>query len=181
MLQKLHEIEALQVKQWLEDSDALLIDVREVNEFNEEYIPRAQLYCMSTFSAADIPNSQGKKIIFQCKTGRRATQAATKWADYLGAPDAYVLKGGIEAWKDAGLATHSNTPASQSLQKKAYISAGVLILLGILLAVSISSWFLLLPAATGLFLIFAGLKGISFLSYLFAKIKSKRVKETANL
>jgi rhodanese-related sulfurtransferase len=172
MQPKLHDIDPISAKQWLDQGDALLIDVREAIEFNDEYIPGAQLFPTSSFDPQALPEGQGKKLIFHCKGGKRSANAAIKWANVLGAPDTYHIKGGIEAWKKAGLATLSNRATSRSIQKLAYINSGVLILLGTLLAAIASPWFLLLPASAGLILLYAGLKGTSYLSYLLSKILS---------
>lgn len=174
MLQKLHEVDAETVKQWVDNGDAILIDVREVEEYNLEYIPKAQLFPLSSFSPQQIPKGDGKKIVFHCKAGRRSANAATKWADFSGAPDAYSLKGGIDAWKSSGLATLSNQATSKNIQSQAYFWAGILVLAGTFLAAAISSWFLLLTALGGVLLVSAGIFGLSFLSYILAAIKSKK-------
>lgn len=174
MQTRLHDVEAGQVKQWIDDGDALLIDVREVEEFNEEYIPRAQLFPISSLDPYVLPRGEGKKVVFHCKGGRRSAAAALKWADHAGAPDAYHLRGGIDAWKRAGFSTLSNLSHSKNIQKKAYIGAGSLILLGTLLAWIFSSWFLIFPAIAGIILLYAGFAGTSMLSYLLSKLLSKR-------
>lgn len=174
MMPKLHELDPLIVKQWLDSGDAILIDVREVEEFNDEYIPRAQLFPTSSFDPQILPRGDGKKLVFHCKAGKRSSNAASKWADYFGAPDAYNLKGGIDAWKKSGLSTLSNQVGSRNIQSQAYIGSGILVLLGTFLSALLTKWFLLIPAFIGLVLIYAGIKGTSYLSYALSKIRSKK-------
>jgi len=174
MSQKLHEVEPPVVKQWLDQGDAILIDVREADEFNDEFIPKAQLFPTSSLHPESLPQGMGKKLIFHCKVGRRSANAAIKWADYLGAPDAYYMKGGIDAWKQAGLSTLSNQPGSRNIQQQTYIGAGILILIGTGLAALFSSWFLILPFLAGLVLLYAGCKGTSYLSHVLSKIRREK-------
>jgi rhodanese-related sulfurtransferase len=174
MIQNIHEIEPVTLKQWIDNGDAILIDVREVEEYNAEHIGPSELHPLSSFDPHIIPQGNGKKIIFHCKGGKRSVHAATKWADYLGAPDAFSLKGGLDAWKKAGLSTLSNEAASRDIQKITYISSGVLVLLGSIAAGVLSPWFLLLPVFAGTVLLYAGIKGTSYLSYLVSRIRRKK-------
>lgn len=174
MQTRIHDVEAAQIKQWLDDGDAILVDVREVGEFNEEYIPRSQLFPMSNLDPHVLPRGDGKKVVFHCKGGRRSESVASRWASHTGSPDAYFMKGGIEAWKKAGFSTLSNLTHSKNIQKKAYISAGSLILLGTLLAWIFSSWFLILPAIAGFILIYVGFAGTSMMSYIISRLLSQR-------
>lgn len=83
---------------------ALLLDVREQNEYDEERIPGAQLLPLSELSARfedDLP--QGREIVAQCRSGKRSAQAT----DFLRAQgyDVVNMAGGILAWKAEELPT----------------------------------------------------------------------------
>lgn len=82
---------------------ALLVDVREQNEFDEVRIPGAQLLPLSELTARyeDLPKD--RPIIAQCRSGKRSAQAT----DFLRAQglDVVNLAGGILAWRDEGLPT----------------------------------------------------------------------------
>lgn len=176
MTHKLHEIEPMALKDWLDQGDAIIIDVREIPEFNDEYIPQAQLHPVSTFEPRQIPSGDGKKIVFYCRSGRRSAAAALKWADYCGAPDAYSLRGGIDQWKISGLSTLSNQPGSKRIQQQVYVAAGLIILIGTILGAWVSLWFLLLPALSGLAFLYAGMAGTTFFSYLLSQCSKKPLK-----
>jgi rhodanese-related sulfurtransferase len=92
----------VQVKALLDRSEALLVDVREPQEFAVERIHGALLYPLSTFDAARLPRETAQKIIFHCGIGKRSQAAAEKWLA-AGHEKATHMAGGLSAWKDAGL------------------------------------------------------------------------------
>jgi rhodanese-related sulfurtransferase len=59
---------------------------------------------LSVFDAADIPDPQGKQVVFACRSGRRSVTASLMAQDQ-GYPYNAHLAGGIIAWKAAGLPT----------------------------------------------------------------------------
>lgn len=80
----------------------LLVDVREPNEVAVEAYPDAVVLPLSTFDPADIPDPQGKEVVFACRSGRRSVTASLA-AQAAGLPYGQHLEGGILAWKAAGL------------------------------------------------------------------------------
>jgi rhodanese-related sulfurtransferase len=66
------------VKRDLENDEAILLDVREQEEWDEEHLPSARLLPLSTLEKGympdDLPN--GKMIYTHCRRGFRAKQAA---------------------------------------------------------------------------------------------------------
>lgn len=86
------------------DEGAILVDVREPPEHAREAIPGARL---QPLSAPDLPPAAaGKPVIFHCQSGARTSMNARRLAARLPAgTDGYVMAGGIEAWRRAGLPT----------------------------------------------------------------------------
>jgi rhodanese-related sulfurtransferase len=82
----------------------LLVDVREPNETSVESYPDAMIVPLSVFDASDIPDPQGKQVVFACRSGRRSITASVAAQDQ-GFPYKSHLAGGIIAWKAAGLPT----------------------------------------------------------------------------
>jgi rhodanese-related sulfurtransferase len=85
-------------------SGALLLDVREQNEYDEERIPGAQLLPLSELMARfedELP--QGREIVAQCRSGKRSAQAT----DFLRTQgyDVINMEGGILRWKAEDLPT----------------------------------------------------------------------------
>ena len=90
----------------LEAGNAILIDVREQEEYNDWHIEGAQLAPLSilpqAMEAIDLPKD--KKIIVQCLKGGRSAQAIDFLAEnILRGFDAYNLDGGILQWHQDGL------------------------------------------------------------------------------
>lgn len=85
----------------LVDEGAVLIDVREVGEYAAENIPGAMNHPMSQMGRTPI-KAAAPVIVFHCKSGGRTRMGASALASCVDA-EAYILDGGIEAWKAAGL------------------------------------------------------------------------------
>ena len=59
----------------LKANEIMLVDVREPNEFAFERIHGALLHPLSTFEPKAIPTAPGRKIVFQCGSGKRSRAA----------------------------------------------------------------------------------------------------------
>jgi hypothetical protein len=76
-----------------------------------------------------------------------------------GFSEAYFLQGGIEAWKAAGLTVHANRRAPIEIMRQVLIVAGLIVLLGLALGVTVHPGFFGLSAIMGAGLLFAGSTG----------------------
>jgi rhodanese-related sulfurtransferase len=83
----------------LVDQGALLIDIRETNEYADENIPGARNEPLSQIGGSPITGAPA--IVFHCKSGTRTRMNAHALAGCTDA-EVYILDGGIEAWKAAG-------------------------------------------------------------------------------
>ncbi|MGW0075617.1 rhodanese-like domain-containing protein [Streptomyces cellulosae] len=83
--------------------DAVLLDVRELHEWQAGHAPRAVHLPMSALAAgATLPDAaRGAPLIVICRSGNRSRQAAALLAE-RGA-DAVDVTGGMRDWADAGL------------------------------------------------------------------------------
>ena len=100
----LHEVSPSELKLLLDQHRALLVDVREPDEFAAQRIHGALLHPLSTFDAAALPTDGSRTLVFQCGSGKRSATAARAFLA-AGAPRATHLAGGIGAWSAAGLPT----------------------------------------------------------------------------
>jgi rhodanese-related sulfurtransferase len=73
--------------------------------------------------------------------------------------EAYVLAGGLDAWKKAGLPVATDRSRPLELQRQVQIGAGSLALLGTLLGLVVSPWFFAVPLFVGAGLLTAGVTG----------------------
>ncbi len=95
-------MEPEQIAELLRSGKTLLIDVREPAEYAMERIHGALLFPLSTFDATVLPDDGERRVIFHCGTGKRSLAAAEKRLA-AGHVQAAHMRGGITAWKAAGL------------------------------------------------------------------------------
>jgi rhodanese-related sulfurtransferase len=101
---QVHDLMAEEVSRGMADGRYLLVDVREPNEVAVEAYPGAVVVPLSTFDPQDIPDPQGKQVVFACRSGKRSVTASLA-AQAGGLPYDKHLAGGMLAWKAAGLPT----------------------------------------------------------------------------
>ena len=94
------------VARGLAEGKMLLVDVRELNETAVERYPGAAIVPLSSFDPSQLPDPEGKQVVFACRSGRRSV-TASQAAQAQGLHYDAHLAGGILAWKAAGLPTES--------------------------------------------------------------------------
>lgn len=93
-----------EVARGLQEGRMVLVDVREPNEVAMERYPDAVVVPLSSFDPKQIPDPQGRQVVFACRSGRRSVTASLA-AQEQGFPYDAHLAGGILAWKAAGQPT----------------------------------------------------------------------------
>ena len=95
----------------VKEGRAILLDIRNIEEFAAERIPGAMLAPMGELQLHALPSQEAKTIILQCRSGGR-TAALAEHLIGAGAVDSIAhLEGGILAWKAEGLPTICPDPA----------------------------------------------------------------------
>ena len=84
-------------------SGALLVDVRETPERESGIIPGAAHVALSLLDETALGAKPDQPVIFHCRSGGRTRMRAAALEAKAGTCDTYLLKGGIEAWRAAGL------------------------------------------------------------------------------
>ncbi|MBX6425224.1 MAG: rhodanese-like domain-containing protein [Variibacter sp.] len=100
------DLEPEEVAEGIAAGRILLVDVREPNETAVESFPDAVIVPLSQFDPALIPDPQGRRVVFACRSGKRSVTASLA-AQEQGFPYDAHLAGGLLAWKAAGLPTKS--------------------------------------------------------------------------
>jgi rhodanese-related sulfurtransferase len=94
-----------------EDADRpVLVDVREVNEFEDVRAAGAMLVPMSTFAARVGELPADRPLMVVCHLGGRSA-AAAGFLIRSGRTDVVNVTGGMDAWERAGLPVRRGTPA----------------------------------------------------------------------
>lgn len=99
---KHRELTPHQLDSLLREGRAMVIDVREANEFAAGHIAGAINIPLSMFRASQLPDPGDKIIVLSCAAGRRSGMALDKCSQAQAAVDTH-LAGGFGAWRAAGL------------------------------------------------------------------------------
>ena len=150
------EIDPVQAKALLDQGGAVLIDVREADEHARERIPTARSIPLSALPfSLDLAEP---RAIFHCRSGARTAAAADRLAASTDA-EAYLLAGGIQAWKAAGYPVEIDRRRPIEIMRQVQIAAGGLVLLGVVLGAIFAPGFYALSGFVGAGLLFAGVTG----------------------
>jgi rhodanese-related sulfurtransferase len=103
---KVRDLTPAEVARGLTEGRMLLVDVREPNETEVERYPGAATVPLSSFDPGQIPDPEGREVVFACRSGRRSV-TASQAAQAAGLPYDAHLAGGLIAWKAAGLPTET--------------------------------------------------------------------------
>lgn len=146
---------------------ALLVDIRESDEFARRHVSGAVSRPLSAFEQAHLRIEPGRDVIFTCRTGNRTSvNCARLRASVEG--EAWVLDGGVDGWAAAGLPVVEDRKAPLELMRQVQIAAGLLVLAGVLLGFTVSPILFGLAAFVGAGLTFAGATGWCGMAKLLA-------------
>lgn len=151
----LQTIDPVRAKRLL-DEGALLVDIREPDEFARERVPGARNQPLGGLSGLSLGGA--KAVIFHCRSGNRTQLNAQRLAD-AATCQAYLLDGGLEAWKKAGLPVAVDARQPLEIMRQVQIAAGSLVVLGVVLGTWVAPAFYGISAFVGAGLMFAGISG----------------------
>jgi rhodanese-related sulfurtransferase len=162
--------------QQINQQGALIVDIRERDEFCREHIPDAISLPLSEILAGAklAGSSPAQPVIFHCQAGSRTRQNADALTRLAEPARVILMDGGINAWNQAGLPTVKVSKQPLPLMRQVQIAAGSLILAGVIAGYSISPGFFLLPAFVGAGLTFAGISGWCGMAILLEKMPWNR-------
>ena len=138
---------------------AVLIDIREADEHARERIPGAQHHALSRIDHNTPVRAGDDVLIFHCRSGARTKGNAVRLAAAAPKCETYILEGGLNAWKNAGLPVTLDRGQPIDLMRQMQIAAGSLALLGVVLGTWVNPDFYVLPAFIGAGLVVAGVTG----------------------
>jgi len=145
-----------------------VVDVRSGSEFACGHIPGAVNIPMDQIEArlgdltADLP------ILLVCHSGKRARMTADLLEPCR--RKIAVLEGGTEAWIKAGLPVVASMKTRWSLERQVRLGAGLLVLAGFTLALTLNPRWMFLCAFVGVGLTFAGLTDICTMGMVLGKM-----------
>ena len=152
----------------LKSGSATLVDIREPDEFAREHIDGAVSMPLSRLEQGKLTREPRGEIVFHCKSGMRTNTNCARLAAHVDGA-AYMLEGGLDAWKQAGLTVANYSKAPLELNRQVQITVGALVLIGALLAAFAHPAFIIAPLALGAGLVFAGVSGWCGMAHLLAR------------
>lgn len=120
-----------------------------------------------------LPENAASCLIFYCLGGKRTAQAEAVLLELGRGRECYILDGGLQAWKAAGLSIVAEH-AAPDLMRQVQTIAGGLVLLGVLAGWLVSPWFYLIDVVVGTGLLAAGLTGFCGMARLLVKMPWNR-------
>ena len=124
----LHKLSPDEVRERIDAGRAVLVDIREADEFARSHVRGAQSQPLSTWEKAHLNIDPRADVIFTCRSGMRTAGACDRLATRVNG-DAFVLDGGLDAWAKAGLPIETHADAPMEIMRQVQIAAGSLVLL----------------------------------------------------
>lgn len=148
------------------DAGAVLIDIREADEHARSKIPAARHAPLSRLDSLAIEPG-AKAVIFHCRSGNRTASNADRLTQCTDC-EAYILDGGIDAWRSAGLPVLDDKGQPIEIIRQVQITAGSLVFAGTVLGLFVHPAFYALAAFVGAGLVFSGVSGSCMMARLLA-------------
>lgn len=94
------ELSPAEAVNWINDDDAVIVDISPVADFNKGHIVNARNIQASHLANpdAEMLKLKDKKLLVVCRTGQTAVAAAASLKK-MGAEQVAVLKGGMAQWR----------------------------------------------------------------------------------
>lgn len=142
---------------------ARLIDIRGADEFARSHARGAESHPLDTLG----PVTGEAPVVFLCRSGMRTSANSAKLAK-LREGEAFCLEGGLDAWRAAGLPVEEDRSAPLEIMRQVQITAGLLVLAGVVLGFAVAPAWFGLSAFVGAGLTFAGVTGWCGMANLLA-------------
>jgi rhodanese-related sulfurtransferase len=155
---------------------ALLVDVRDRDEHARERIAGALNLPLSELRGRSVAHDG--IVLFHCRSGLRTSANGAALAGAAGG-EAYVVDGGLDAWKKAGLPVETDRRAPIEIMRQVQIAAGSLVLSGATLGHFLNPAFYGLSAFVGAGLIFAGVSGTCMMAHALRRAPWNRTASSA--
>lgn len=155
------------VAERLKTGRAVLVDIREADEFARSHVAGALSRPLSSYEQANLKMVAGKDVVFTCRSGMRTGANCARLSARI-AGDAYVLEGGLDNWAKAGLPVVTDAKAPLEMMRQVQIGAGLLVLIGVALGFAVHPGWFGLAAFVGAGLTFAGATGFCGMARVLA-------------
>lgn len=173
-------IDSKTLKKWLENNEAILIDVREPAENSAERIDGSKLIPLGEIKCESLPDFSDKKLVIHCRSGKRSFNACDKLTKQDPSLEIHNLEGGIMSWISDGFEVKKSGNFFLPLERQVQLTIGFMTLSGTILGALINQKFLLIPAFFGFGLCFAAITGWCGLALFLAKMPWNKNDRSSN-
>ena len=157
------------LKEVLENGEIHLVDVREQVEFASERVSGAKLIPLGDLEERHEELDHSKPVYVMCRTGRRSSEAQRRLKS-LGFTTVVNVVGGMEAWKKEQLPIERDEHTPWSIERQVRFTAGVLVLVGVLLSLFVHPYFVAISGLIGFGLAFTATIDWCGMGLLIAKM-----------
>lgn len=172
---KPESLSPLQASQLIEQG-AVLVDIRDHMDYLREHIPQAISLPLTEITTGKTVEGAGQQsVIFHCQAGMRTTNHADELIKAVSCGKVFLMSGGIDAWKGAALPTTEDKKQPLPIIRQVHITAGTLILLGVIAGYAVDSRLFLLSGFVGAGLVFSGVSGFCGMASLLQKMPWNRL------
>ncbi len=150
-----------------------VVDVREPMEFVGGSIPGSRNIPLAQIGKAALPEGP---LVLVCQSGARSERGVATLRTRGHQEGLADLEGGLLAWQAAALPLEKRKGAPLPLMRQVQISAGALVLIGVVLSQTVAPGWIWLSGFVGAGLMFAGISGFCGMARLLALLPWNRVK-----
>src|SRR4051812_15016319 len=150
-----------------------LVDVRTRTEFAAGHVPGAVNIPMDEIESRLEDLGDGRLLLI-CKSGKRSRMSAGLLAPCKAS--VAVVNGGTDAWRDAGLGLVRSVSTRWSLERQVRLIAGMLVIAGTALALTVNEQFIWLSGIVGAGLTIAGLTDMCMMDSVLGGMPWKKDK-----
>lgn len=179
-------IDSGKLDQWLTQQAIVLIDIRDVSDYERERIAGAFWLPLDRVNEHTLKPFSGKRIVFYCQSSMRSNAVATKISKLMPDQEIFHLNGGINTWKMEGHQTQfvnfekggdkaASCPAVKPGPiQQTYIAIGSFLILFTMLGQFVNKGFFFVPTFMGGMLIIAGWTNWCMLTKIIMKMPWNR-------
>lgn len=152
-----------QAKEWLDQREAIIIDVRNLTSYKALHIPNSLHVPDSTKIAQSVTEHPTERVILVCQNGGQATQISHMLLMQPTPETAgilfYVLDNGLNGWRNADLPVVRDMDLGMPIDRQVQITLGLALLVSLIFGWLFSSLWFIFVFLIALGLLLSGLTG----------------------
>ncbi len=169
----LNRISAADLADQLGGREVTVIDVREPMEYAAGHIANSLNIPLARLTKADLPRGP---LVLVCQSGNRSAKGLAELQQLGHSQPVADLLGGMTSWQQGGLPVRTFKNAPLPLMRQVQITAGSLVLIGVVLSQVVAPGWIWLSGFVGAGLVFAGVSGFCGMARLLGAMPWNRIR-----